>query len=155
MGSAKRQIEAHWEEPVNNTRNEAELRERAKSPDLMDRVQNVLSRIQRARDDQVETLLECDCDDIIRDLLALLEAKDKVIEKLPVTADGVRVVHGDRVWHTDYDTEIGMRVNGDTQWVHTDHPNAWCMGNPPIVIQECYSTREASLAAREQAEGGG
>ena len=111
--------------PTDSPRNEAGLLERPKSPDLMDRLQNVLSRIQRAQDDQVETLLECDCGDLIRDLLALLAEKDKVIEEARECAR----------------CEYPKSTNGFAPWKDCGE----CVGC------QCNS----ALAAREQAEGGG
>jgi hypothetical protein len=86
-----------------------------------------------------------------------LEELEGVVGKLPKTADGVPVVPGDQVWHplhigkrpctvfggedepTEYEVTIILSIGEDNFVNRSD----------TVSVTECYSTREAALAAQE------
>lgn len=81
--------------------------------------------------------------DCIRDLLAALDDQQKVIEKLPMTKDGVRVVPmTDFVYSPHHNLELAVWANGNAA------PRLDCRGGT-FRVSDCYSTREAAEAARE------
>ena len=83
----------------------------------------------------------------LRTRLAELE---KVVEKLPVTADGVVVTPGMRYW---FEYEDCPGEFGDDLASYIEHDGR----EDPQDFSDLYSTREAALAARNPAEqeGGG
>lgn len=100
----------------------------------------------------------------IRDLLALIHEQDKVIGRLPVTADGVRVGPGSVVYRDFSDSNrwhiFGVGALQTEAW-DTMSPVATFRntpdGNKPgdletimFDIEHCYSTREAAEAARNR-----
>ena len=125
MGSAKRQIEAHWEEPVNNTRNGADVRERAEK--YLARIDKAIADNKENAPDLANLFTE---GPIIRDLLALLAEKDKVIEQVLQAFDGIEP--------EDWNDGCGC-----------------CAAENLDRSDEWKALSEAALAAREQAEGGG
>lgn len=107
-------------------------------------------------------------------LRTLAAAYRAITDKLPKTADGVVVIVGDWLYHPDwdcptyievvrcYDESIAMRYKAENG---TDSPDdaeyfaeAWYYEEDTgykeyfiRTVQECYSTREAALAAKGDA----
>ena len=93
----------------------------------------------------------------IRELLDLIENQDKVIERLPKTADGVPIFVGIEVWLPGFprypgfvdcimDDEVG--VNDMSEWpAHGCETIRHCTVRDPYSL---YSTREAAEAARNK-----
>ena len=90
-----------------------------------------------------------------------LAEKQAVVEKLPKTADGVRVSLGDEVWYPlDFYSDktpaatscaVVMSDEGCSKWA----VQAWLPGRNKafttmkmLAVSDCYSTREAAAAAR-------
>lgn len=86
---------------------------------------------------------------------AEIERLAAIVDRLPVTADGVRVVPGMDVYWPNRETTTlpspvaGFSVGNDPRYAHSwdneflDH---W------VKVSLCYSTRDAALAAREGAQ---
>jgi hypothetical protein len=104
--------------------------------------------------------LDVEC---IRDLLAIVRQQREVVERLPVTADGVRVGPGSIVY-LDISKYSRWSCFGVVSMLTTgwDYRNEVATfdntpeGNTPgqietvtFDIEECYSTHEAALAAQE------
>jgi len=90
--------------------------------------------------------------DLIRDLLTALDEQQKVLDRSPVTADGLRVHLGMTVyvWVAGLQkvarrTVISIGESGGllSAGSHGAHAHSW---------GECYSTREAAEAAKEVAD---
>jgi hypothetical protein len=91
-----------------------------------------------------------------------LERLQAIMERLPMTADGVRVVPGDRVWNREtlqasfvWAGEDG--IAGPDGWYSTHfmrwkHRGRKRSGYCDVPISGCYSTREAAEAARDGQE---
>lgn len=77
------------------------------------------------------------------ELLSRLAAAERVVEKLPKTKDGVRVEPGMTVYEPTDSSHEGV-------WKWSVYVAAGCDGG--TLIEECYSTREAALAAGKGAE---
>ncbi len=92
----------------------------------------------------------------LRAALARAERAEAIVAKLPFTADGVPIVPGmDYVFHPDYldqprnmwlDEEFNARLSNSFSCLK--HPTE----DRRIKAGDCYSTREAALAAREGAK---
>lgn len=81
---------------------------------------------------------------------ARIEAMEAVVEKLPLTKDGVRVVPGvDNVWR------ITWRGDIEQCEIEIRQPYAECEYYfvDPTEVPNCYSTREAAEAAIAKAKG--
>jgi hypothetical protein len=76
--------------------------------------------------------------DHIKSVIAAMRDAQAIIDKLPKTADGVVVVPGLPVFHPN-EGEMVIDASG----VPDEESGGWCY--PP---NECYSTREAALAAK-------
>lgn len=86
---------------------------------------------------------------------AMLRTLANIVERLPVTADGVRVVPGMDVYWPNRETQTlpspiaGFVVGNDLRYAHSwdneflDH---W------VKVSLCYSTRESALAAQKGAQ---
>jgi hypothetical protein len=83
----------------------------------------------------------------------------ELVEKLPVTADGVRVVPTfDVVYFRNGPNEKGYsgKYSGVVQWMHIGRDAGWFLrwGVRPVApASECYSTidlAEAAFAARKE-----
>ncbi len=79
-------------------------------------------------------------DEDMEDAEALRQAAD-LIERLPVTADGVPVVPGMEVWHRDFKG----RISPETAQLESPFPH---------ILICCYSTRAAAEAAKKGADDG-
>jgi hypothetical protein len=146
---------------TNSPRNEAEVRERAES---------YVSRQEQVGNDWGFDVDSCEMYaeiPIIRDLLVLLAEKDKVIEKLPVTADNQPVLvhcpYSAVYWKYPEGTiiercvrEIGPKWNAkkkEMEWgimLSAIRPNTQGMLTKDVwlnVSESAYSTREAAEAA--------
>jgi hypothetical protein len=78
---------------------------------------------------------------------SMLRYAADVLEKLPVTADGVRV-HGQTLYHPGLGA---VRFNGVERQLAGDGW-VWCYSasdRRETIPKWCYSTREAALAARQ------
>jgi hypothetical protein len=76
---------------------------------------------------------------------AEVERLQAIVDKLPKTADGVRVVpHVDIVWAI-YNGRIGNRhwYRGDQNWVYGE------FSHHTVRVDKCYSSREAAEAAKD------
>jgi len=87
----------------------------------------------------------------IRDAAAELERLEAIVAKLPVTADGVPVVPGERFW-----AEVPEgRPRNEYLIIKSDPIGIDCprfhrpAGSIAIIHEECYSTRKAAEEARE------
>ena len=86
----------------------------------------------------------CEENDELRARIAKLEA---IVEKLPKTADGVPVVPGQDVF--DYNRyEVFVRHVEMEAFEYDDDGGKCAFGG----IHDCYSTREAAEAAKEEGE---
>jgi hypothetical protein len=94
---------------------------------------------------------------LIRTAADRLEELERVVGKLPKTADGVPVVPGDLVWHP---LHIGKRpctvFGGENDPREYEVTIILGMGKDNFVNKsdtvsatECYSTREAAITAQE------
>lgn len=75
-----------------------------------------------------------------------VDALVKVVERLPVTADGVPVVPGMQLWHED---EAGRVAWSNPVVAVSDSAALWLASVGFQVTDVFYSTRAAALAARE------
>ncbi len=85
----------------------------------------------------------CLRDDEIKDLRAEIEQLREKVDKLPKTADGVRVI-------PLIDTYVFHPVFGDCIIIANHQARPWTtelMGNV-VSVADCYSTREAAEAAK-------
>ena len=102
---------------------------------------------------------------VIRDLLAALDEMQGVVERLPVTADGVRVVPGDTVLWLRIGPRGGVRIERVKVGCEGEIGTWWCsdncnsMGDEWELLQDsladCYATIEAveaALPARKEKE---
>lgn len=81
----------------------------------------------------------------LRTLAAAYRDEKAITDKLPKTADGVAVFHGDRVWPRKPED----RDDYCTVTFHAAGEGGFC------AIKKCHSTREAALAARTQEKADG
>ena len=98
------------------------------------------------------------------DLAAMTADRDRlreVVEKLPVTGDGVVMIPGMEIW-TVFETlpgspiaktTVGRLAMSDDGKVAAFDGYSDCMSDTELVSHAWYSTREAALAAREQQAG--
>lgn len=80
-----------------------------------------------------------------RDIEVLVEEVERlraIVDRLPKTADGVRVFHGDKIW---YPGDLGSDY-------HTVTFNAWGEGGA-VAIRYGYSSYEAAQRAVQEASG--
>lgn len=103
-------------------------------------------------------------------LLAECERLRAIVDRLPRTADGVSVIPGQVVWsnapHRVKTKEQHETTTGYSEWKPIELPklcNEWefntstgkhylCWGGPDydaVDVDECYSTREAAIAATQ------
>ena len=80
---------------------------------------------------------------VLKSTLAEVRALRAVVSKLPVTANGVVVAGGDPVW-TLYGAQ--WLVICDESGYRAAEPDT-IEHDPSCAVNECYSTREAALAA--------
>jgi hypothetical protein len=85
----------------------------------------------------------------------------EIVGRLPKTADGVRVLPGDRVWHPQHVGKIGGLVIVGEDGTMPPEDDGWFSNanlqitdsfvsrSIEVQIDECYSTREAAEAARK------
>jgi hypothetical protein len=94
---------------------------------------------------------------LIRTAADRLEELERVVGKLPKTADGVPVVPGDQVWHPLHIGKRPCTVFGGENWP-TEYEVTIILGigednfvnrSDTVSVTECYSSREAALAAQE------
>ena len=73
----------------------------------------------------------------------------EIVERLPVTADGVVVIPrwDEELWHPEYGECEPYRSNDDRWIVFSDCDRTGI--RPFGLVSDCYSTREAAEAARE------
>ena len=104
--------------------------------------------------------------DVIAKLQAQVQQQELVIERLPKTKDGVTVAPWDDVWHTGEGMRWEVLLNGlcckckvvvkawedpqEMEWqAVVEHK---CHYLDRVAVEDCYSTREAAEAARQESE---
>lgn len=83
----------------------------------------------------------------IRAALKVAAAQARELERLPRTADGVPMMHGDGVWVLR-DEDEGSRIEPDQVMLEFQHFNAY------EPIERAYSTRAAAQSASASKGGG-
>ena len=92
------------------------------------------------------------------DLRRRLTEAEAIVEKLPLTKDGVRVVPGeDTVWWPVLRASAGKVVVDDLQVEscvpEEDYEQAYILASDPALSRKCYSTHAAAEnAAKENAK---
>lgn len=88
------------------------------------------------------------CNPVADDAACLLRELADIVSKLPVTADGVRVVPKlDRVW---YLSQSGFVLASENIWRDTTQDGSpWMAASHCVRVSNCYSTREAAERSRQ------
>lgn len=119
--------------------------------------QNAAAEIERLTADlaKVRAIVDCCADECepddsleVNERVAVLRVErdelKEIVDKLPVTADGVTVLPGAIVWGLDL-SERNVQWRADCGYLAW-----WSINGPPIEVSDCYSTREAARDAKEK-----
>lgn len=75
---------------------------------------------------------------------------EAIVEKLPKTADGVPITPGMKVWGTSPFGGVRDPATAQLRGFFDEYPIFACEWGHNVAGRECYSTREAALAASKK-----